>query len=156
MRPRDGDPRTAWTAPQNVVQSKTAPTLTLKLPQPTEVTGLRLAPSTSQVPAHPTLVAVDLGDGPQVRRCAENRSTGTARGDRRLPLTLKPRVTDTVRVSVLDWDDVIDRTALGFDQLKPPGIAELAALGADGGPSPRPTRPATRLDPSTSSAVADR
>ena len=63
----DGDPATAWTAPQRVVQHKTPPTLTLTLPQPTEVTGLRVAPSTSPVPAHPTMVAVDLGDGPQVR-----------------------------------------------------------------------------------------
>ena len=37
----DGDPATAWTAPQRVVQHKTPPTLTLTLPQPTEVTGLR-------------------------------------------------------------------------------------------------------------------
>ena len=29
---------------------------------------------------------------------------------------------------------MIDRNALGFDQLKPPGLAELAALGADGNP----------------------
>ena len=49
-------------------------------------------------------------------------------------LTLKPRVTDTVTVSLLDWKDVIDRTALGFDQLKPPGFAEIAALDSDGKP----------------------
>jgi arabinofuranan 3-O-arabinosyltransferase len=47
-------------------------------------------------------------------------------------LSLHPRVTDTVTVSLLDWQDVIDRNALGFDQLKPPGLAEVAALGADG------------------------
>ena len=47
---------------------------------------------------------------------------------------LQSRVTDTVTVSLLDWKDVIDRTALGFDQLKPPGLAEIAALGADGKP----------------------
>ncbi len=28
----DGDPRTAWTAPQRVVQHRTPPNLTLKLP----------------------------------------------------------------------------------------------------------------------------
>ena len=49
-------------------------------------------------------------------------------------LPLKSRVTDTVTISLLDWADVIDRTALGFDQLKPPGLAEIAALGADGRP----------------------
>jgi arabinofuranan 3-O-arabinosyltransferase len=43
-------------------------------------------------------------------------------------------VTDTVTVSLLDWQDVIDRNALGFDQLKPPGLAEVAVLGSDGNP----------------------
>ena len=121
----DGDPATAWTAPQRVVQHKTPPTLTLTLPQPTEVTGLRVAPSTSPVPAHPTMVAVDLGDGPQVRALKTS-------GPQDLPL--QPRMTDTITVSLLDWKDVIDRTALGFDQLKPPGLAEIAALGTDGRP----------------------
>ena len=121
----DGDPATAWTAPQRVVQHKTPPTLTLTLPEPTEVTGLRLTPSRSSVPAHPTMVAVDLGDGPQVRTVDES-------GPSTLPL--KPRTTDTVTISLLDWEDVIDRTAVGFDQLKPPGLAEITALGADGGP----------------------
>src|SRR5271170_6471254 len=69
------------------------------------------------------MVAVDLGDGPQVREVNGSQS-----------LPLKSRVTDTVTVSLLDWDDVIDRTALGFDQLKPPGLAEIAVLGADGKP----------------------
>ncbi len=121
----DGDPATAWTAPQRVVQHKTAPTITLTLPQPTEVAGLRVTPSSSPVPAHPTLLAVDLGDGPQVRdlKAVDHQM-----------LSLNPRVTDTVTVSLLDWSDVIDRTAVGFDQLKPPGLAEIAALGTDGAP----------------------
>ncbi|HEY0808284.1 MAG TPA: hypothetical protein VGD84_24665, partial [Pseudonocardiaceae bacterium] len=121
----DGDPATAWTAPQRVVQHKTPPTITLTLPRPTEVTGLRVTPSTSPVPAHPTMVAVDLGDGPQVRAV-------TTSGPQDLPLM--PRMTDTITISLLDWKDVIDRTALGFDQLKPPGLAEIAALGTDGMP----------------------
>jgi arabinofuranan 3-O-arabinosyltransferase len=49
-------------------------------------------------------------------------------------VAVKPRVTDTVTLSILDWDNVIDRTSLGFDQLKPPGLAEVAVLGADGQP----------------------
>jgi arabinofuranan 3-O-arabinosyltransferase len=121
----DGDPATAWTAPQRVVQHKTSPTLTLTLPQPTEVSALRLTPASSPVPAHPTVVAIDLGDGPQAR------TLGTSGPQ---TLTLKPRVTDTVTVSLLDWKDVIDRTALGFDQLKPPGLGEIAALDTDGAP----------------------
>lgn len=115
----DGDPRTAWTAPQNVAQYKTAPTITVTLPEPAEVAALMLAPSSSELPAHPTMVAIDLGDGPQVRPL-----TGT----KTQTVDLKPRVTNTITVSILDWRDVIDRNALGFDQLKPPGLAEVTAL----------------------------
>ncbi|MGE2725252.1 alpha-(1-_3)-arabinofuranosyltransferase domain-containing protein [Mycolicibacterium pulveris] len=122
----DGDPETAWTAPQSVVQHKTPPTLTVQLPRPSEVAALRVTPSSSVLPATPTLVAVDLGDGPQVRRMA-----GDAGGQ---TLELTPRVTDTVTVSILGWDDIIDRTALGFDQLKPPGLAEIVALDTSGQP----------------------
>ena len=122
----DGDPDTAWTAPQGVVQHRAAPTLTLKLPVRREVAAVRVTPSSSELPAHPTLVAVDLGDGPQVRRLTGDGGAQT--------LDLKPRITDTVKVSILDWDDIIDRTALGFDQLKPPGLAEVTALDARGAP----------------------
>ena len=119
----DGDPRTAWTAPQGVVQHRVAPTLTLTLPEPTEVAALEITPSSSALPTHPTLVAVDLGDGPQVR-ATEAEGTQT--------LSLRPRVTKTIKLSLLDWDDIIDRTALGFDQVKPPGLAEVVALRPDG------------------------
>jgi arabinofuranan 3-O-arabinosyltransferase len=122
----DGDPGTAWTAPQSVVQHKTPPTLTLKLPARTEVAGLRITPSSSVLPAHPTLVAIDLGAGPEVRRLTSDGGAQT--------VSLRPVVTDTVRVSLLKWDDIIDRTALGFDQLKPPGLAEVSALDARGAP----------------------
>jgi arabinofuranan 3-O-arabinosyltransferase len=122
----DGDPATAWTAPQGVVQHKTPPTLTLKLPARSEVAGLRITPSSSVLPAHPTLVAIDLGDGPQVRRLSIDGGTQT--------VDLRPHVTDTVKLSLLSWNDIIDRTALGFDQLKPPGLAEVTALDARGTP----------------------
>ncbi|ORW46860.1 hypothetical protein AWB90_12850 [Mycobacterium paraense] len=121
----DGDPATAWTAPQRVVQHKSPPTLTVTLPRPTEVAGLHVAPSRSAVPAHPTLLAVNLGDGPQVRELKAGEPQ---------TLSLVPRVTDTVSISLLGWEDIIDRNALGFDQLKPPGLAEVAVLGADGRP----------------------
>lgn len=124
----DGDPRTSWTASQSVVQYKTGPTLTVTLPKATEVTGLRLTPSPSPLPTHPTVVAIDLGDGPQVRRLKAGDDSGAQ------TVSVRPRTTDTVRISLLDWDDVIDRTALGFDQLKPPGLAEVSVLGADGKP----------------------
>ncbi|MGB3484692.1 MAG: alpha-(1-_3)-arabinofuranosyltransferase, partial [Mycobacterium sp.] len=121
----DGDPRTSWTAPQGVVQHRTAPTLTLTLPEPTEVSAVRLTPSSSALPTHPSLVAVNLGNGPQVRSMEPDGSQ---------TLDLTPTVTDTIRISLLDWTDVIDRTALGFDQVKPPGLAEVVALGPDGKP----------------------
>ncbi|MGH3560330.1 MAG: alpha-(1-_3)-arabinofuranosyltransferase domain-containing protein, partial [Mycobacterium sp.] len=124
----DGDPATAWTAPQHVVARKTPPTLTVSLPSPVEVTGLRLTPSGSPVPPRPTLIAVDLGNGPQVRELP-----GTDGADAQA-VPLRPRVTDTITLSLLGWEDVIDRTALGFDQLKPPGLAEVAVLGTDGRP----------------------
>lgn len=120
----DGDPATAWTASQRVVAHKTPPTLTLTLPHPTRVSGLRLTAAGSPVPTRPTLVAVDLGAGPQVRELSGDDATQT--------IALRPRVTDTVTLSLLGWQDVIDRTALGFDQLKPPGLAEVTALDAGG------------------------
>ena len=129
----DGDPATAWTAPQRVVQHRTPPTLTLTLPQPTEVTGLRLVPSRGPLPARPTMVAVNLGDGPQTRELRPGGGVSSGAGQVQT-VSLKPRVTDTVTVSLLDWEDIIDRNALGFDQLKPPGLAEIAVLGPDGNP----------------------
>ncbi|CAN5147377.1 DUF3367 domain-containing protein [soil metagenome] len=119
----DGDVRTSWTAPQRNVGQRSAPSLTLTLPRPTEVAALTLTPSTSPLPTHPRLVAVDLGDGPQVRAIGP---------DGPQTIALKPSVTDSVKISLLDWDDVIDRTALGFDQVKPPGLAEVVALRPDG------------------------
>ncbi|MET0473774.1 MAG: alpha-(1-_3)-arabinofuranosyltransferase [Mycobacterium sp.] len=136
----DGDPRTSWTAPQNIVQHRTAANLTMKLPAPAEVAALRLTPSPSALPAHPTLVAVDLGDGPQVRRIAP---------DGPQTIELKPRVTDTIKLSILDWSDVIDRTALGFDQVKPPGLAEMTALDGRGRPIATPDAMRNRTRPVT-------
>lgn len=120
----DGDPGTSWTAPQRTVQPRTPPSLTLTLPGPRNVSSIRVTPSPSPLPAHPTMIAVDLGDGPQVRRMVAGTET----------FSLHPRVTDTIKVWLLDWDDVIDRTALGFDQLKPPGLAEIVALDERGAP----------------------
>ncbi|TQK30006.1 DUF3367 domain-containing protein [Arthrobacter sp. SLBN-53] len=121
----DGDPRTSWTAPQNGVAQRKPATLTLSLPRRTEVAALTLTPSITDVPAHPTLVAVDLGAGPQLRRLT---------GDGPQTIDLTPTVTDTVTLSILGWRDVIDRTALGFDQLKPPGLAEVQVRDAAGRP----------------------
>ncbi len=119
----DGDPGTVWTAPQDSVQRQHLPSLVIKLPKPTAVGGIRLRPSRTEVPAHPKQVAINLGDGPQVRSI-DTRADVTE-------LTLHPFVTDTITLTVTDWTDIIDRTALGFDQLKPPGLAEVVALDAD-------------------------
>lgn len=131
----DGDPGTSWTAPQRGVAHKSPPTLTVKLPHPVEVAGLRVVTSRSPLPAHPTLLAVDLGDGPQVRALDSGGDAGGSdtAGDSRT-VTVQPQVTDTIEVSLLDWEDLIDRNALGFDQLKPPGLAEIVVLDADGNP----------------------
>ena len=120
----DGDPRTAWVAPQGIVQFRDGANLTVHLPAPTTVSALRLVPSVSELPAHPTVVAVDLGTGPQVRRIGDGPQT----------LQLTPAKTDTIKLSILDWHDLIDRTALGFDQVKPPGLAEVTALDDHGAP----------------------
>lgn len=122
----DGDPRTAWTAPQRVVQRKTPATLRLDLPRPADVAALRITLPASPVPARPTRIAVDAGAGPQVREIPAGSDTVT--------VPLQRRTTAAVTVSVLDWADVIDRTAVGFDQLKPPGLAELTLLDGAGSP----------------------
>ncbi|MFI5778196.1 alpha-(1-_3)-arabinofuranosyltransferase family protein [Nocardia sp. NPDC051570] len=65
----DGDPRTTWIAPEDTVRNPAGPkpTLTLELPHPALVTGVEITPSRGALPARPTAVAVNLGDGPQVR-----------------------------------------------------------------------------------------
>ncbi|BBZ24879.1 membrane protein [Mycolicibacter hiberniae] len=143
----DGDPGTAWTASQRVVAHRSPPTLTVTLPRPVQVTGVRFTASRSPLPAQPTLVAIDLGSGPQVREVAES-------GEQQV--SLLPRVTDKVRISLLGWEDVIDRTAIGFDQLKPPGLAEVSVLGAGGRPVAPPIPPATARVRCTSAAGTDR
>ncbi len=65
----DGDPRTSWIAPEETVRAKTGakPTLTIQLPRPELVSGLEVTPPMGALPARPTSLAVNLGDGPQVR-----------------------------------------------------------------------------------------
>ncbi|MRH86540.1 DUF3367 domain-containing protein [Nocardia sp. SYP-A9097] len=122
----DGDPRTAWTAPETTVRLQTGgkPTLTLELPEPTLVTGLEITPSRGDLPAHPTSVSVNLGDGPQVREVDPASGVPTR-------IDLHPYVTDRIELSIQTWDAVLDRTALGFAQEQPPGIAEVSVLGPD-------------------------
>ncbi|MEV6556637.1 alpha-(1-_3)-arabinofuranosyltransferase [Nocardia sp. NPDC051756] len=123
----DGDPRTSWTAPEDSVRSLTGakPTLTLELPEPALVTGLELTPSLGGLPAAPTSVVVNLGDGPQVRELDKSEPGRPAR------ISLHPTVTDRIELSIRTWKPVLDMTALGFVQSQPPGLAEVKVLGPD-------------------------
>nr|WP_297628729.1 alpha-(1->3)-arabinofuranosyltransferase [Nocardia sp.] len=122
----DGDPRTSWTAPETTVREKTGgkPTLTIELPEPTLVTGLEVAPALGDLPAHPTALSVNLGDGPQVRTVDPASGVPTR-------IDLHPHVTDRIELSIQSWDPVLDQTALGFAQEQPPGLAEVTVLGPD-------------------------
>ncbi|MFI8565403.1 alpha-(1-_3)-arabinofuranosyltransferase [Rhodococcus sp. NPDC078407] len=119
----DGDPRTSWTAPEKSITDRagTNPTLTIELPAPTLVDGLELSPSLGALPAHPTRVAVNLGNGPMVRDVDTDGST---------TLELAPFVTDRIVVSIVDWDGVLDRNSLDFIQSQPPGFAEVTPLSS--------------------------
>ncbi|MFB8276059.1 alpha-(1-_3)-arabinofuranosyltransferase [Nocardia colli] len=123
----DGDPRTSWTAPEDSVRSPTGarPTLTIELPEPALVTGLDLTPSLGGLPAAPTSVVVNLGDGPQVRELDESEPGKPSR------ISLHPTVTDRIELSIRTWKPVLDMTALGFVQSQPPGLAEVKVLGPD-------------------------
>lgn len=131
----DGDPRTSWTAPENTVRDAPdgPPTLTLELPEPALVTGLDITPSLGALPAAPTAVTVNLGNGPQVRTLP-GTDEEPAEPSR---IELFPTVTDRIELSVTAWRSVLDRTALGFTLPQPPGLAEVDVLGPDY-PAPAP------------------
>ncbi|MGW0180761.1 alpha-(1-_3)-arabinofuranosyltransferase [Nocardia sp. NPDC003345] len=133
----DGDPRTSWTAPEDSVRDRMGPkpTLTIELPEPTLVSGLELAPSLGGLPAAATSVAVNLGNGPQIREIEEPDEVSR--------LELEPAVTDRIELSIRSWETVLDRTALGYHQAQPPGLAEVNVLGPQY-PAPAPDdRPVT-------------
>ncbi|MFR9750465.1 alpha-(1-_3)-arabinofuranosyltransferase family protein [Nocardia sp. 004] len=123
----DGDPRTSWIAPEHSVHNPTGgrPTLTIELPQPALVTGLELTASRGDLPAAPATVAVDLGTGPQVRELDDDQPGSRTR------ISLHPTVTDRIELSIQTWRAVLDKTALGFVQTQPAGLAEVKVLGPD-------------------------
>ncbi|GAA1482053.1 DUF3367 domain-containing protein [Gordonia sinesedis] len=105
------------------------PELTVTLPTPRPVNGLKLV-LPRDYPAAPTRVAVDLGTGRQVRDVGRD---GTVR--------LREAATDRIRITVLAHRDLIDVNSLGFSRDAPPGIAEVEVLpmgndGASGTPAP--------------------
>lgn len=118
----DGDPRTSWTAKESSVEAGAPrPSVTLELPTEERVTGLDVATSLGDLPVAPTRVAVNLGNGPQVREIGEDGR-----------VELSPHVTDRVELTVVGWRDTLDRTVLGFSKLTPPGLAEVTVLTDDG------------------------
>lgn len=127
----DGDPRTSWTAPEETVRDTLGPkpNLTIELPEPALVTGLELTPSQGGLPAAPTSVAVNLGNGPQLRELAEPGEISR--------IELHPTVTDRIELSIRSWESVLDRTALGYHQPQPAGLAEVNVLGPQY-PAPAP------------------
>ncbi|WP_245713497.1 alpha-(1-_3)-arabinofuranosyltransferase [Nocardia vaccinii] len=136
----DGDPSTSWVAPQDTVRDPAGPkpTLTLELPAPALVNGLEITPPRGALPARPTSVAVDLGDGPQTLELDPDAPAGQP-----IRIRLHPYVTDRIELSLATWNAVLDRTALGFDQQQPPGLAEVNVLGPDYPPPARGDRPIT-------------
>ncbi|WP_229704864.1 alpha-(1-_3)-arabinofuranosyltransferase [Williamsia phyllosphaerae] len=122
----DGDPRTAWIAPESTTTPGAAPpSLRLTLPAPQRVSAMTITRPRGLYPAAPVRVAVDLGTGRQVR-------TLPASGR----ITLDPAVTDRVSVTVLATADLIDVNSLGFAKQSPVGIAEITVDGAPPAPSP--------------------
>ncbi|MBB4137958.1 alpha-(1-_3)-arabinofuranosyltransferase [Gordonia humi] len=116
----DGDPATVWTAPEAPVTSgrkkPAKPSLTLHLPTAREVSGLKLT-LPDDYPARPTKVRVDLGDGDQTVRVADD---GT--------VPLRPTRTDRIVLTVESSSDLIDVNDLGFARQSPVGIADIAVL----------------------------
>ncbi|MFC4374054.1 alpha-(1-_3)-arabinofuranosyltransferase family protein [Nocardia halotolerans] len=123
----DGDPQTTWTAPESTVRDLAGakPTLVLELPEPALVDGLGITTALGGLPATATAVAVNLGNGPQVRELPEREHGEPAR------ISLHPTVTDRVEISIHRWNEVLDRTALGFVLPQPAGLAEVEVLGPD-------------------------
>lgn len=116
----DGDPATAWIAPEPTDSKSRRPTLTVHLPRATEVTGLRLRRADGY-PAAPEKVSVDLGDGPQ--RVDVGRD-----GD----VALNPARTRTVKITVTDTEDLLDTNDLGFTTRAPVGLSEVQVIGPRG------------------------
>ncbi|MFT4087735.1 MAG: alpha-(1-_3)-arabinofuranosyltransferase [Gordonia sp. (in: high G+C Gram-positive bacteria)] len=124
----DGDPRTTWTAPEQTGRKSSKPTVTIRLPQPAEVSGLRIQ-TRDGYPARPTRVTVNLGSGKQSR---------TVGKDGVVPLT--PARTDKITLTVDKTEDLLDTNDLGFTTQAPAGITELEVLGATSNPPVDPER----------------
>jgi len=125
----DGDPGTAWIAPEPTDRESARPELTVSLPQPSRVTGLRLT-APDGYPAAPTRVEVDLGTGVQKRTVGADGV-----------VDLDPAVTDSLTLTVTGTADLLDRNDLGFTTRAPAGISELTVFGAGQAAAPDADRP---------------
>ncbi|WP_410471355.1 DUF3367 domain-containing protein [Gordonia ajococcus] len=133
----DGDPGTAWTAPQIPARERpqdrnnddeesadeAEPTLTVHLPAEQRVESLKIV-APLDYPATPTEVAVDLGTGEQIREVGKDGV-----------LRLDPAVTDRIEITVREQRDLIDVNSLGFATPAPPGIAEVEVTPAPRAPA---------------------
>ncbi|MCX4096313.1 alpha-(1-_3)-arabinofuranosyltransferase family protein [Nocardia sp. alder85J] len=124
----DDNNATSWTAPEETVRDRTGakPTLTIELPHPALVNGLMVTPPIGDLPARPTALTVNLGDGPQFQQLNPEVPGGFP-----IWLPLHPRVTDRIEISIDSWRNMLDRNGLGFAQQPPPGLAEVTVLGPD-------------------------
>ncbi|MGZ8177429.1 alpha-(1-_3)-arabinofuranosyltransferase domain-containing protein [Williamsia sp. SKLECPSW1] len=126
----DGDPGTTWIAADDTTTPGAADaSVRLTLPSPRRVSGMTITVPRGRYPARPTTIGVDLGTGRQIR-------TLPADGH----IDLDPAVTDSITVSVVAFDDLVDVNSLGFADPAPPGIAEIRLDGA-----PMPTAPPDRV-----------
>ncbi|PXW35711.1 UNVERIFIED_CONTAM: arabinofuranan 3-O-arabinosyltransferase [Williamsia faeni] len=124
----DGDPGTSWIA-RIPKPGEARPTLSLHLPTPQTVSGLKITVPPRQFPADPLLVGVDLGNGRQVREVGDD---GVIR--------LNPLQTSSIAITVLEKAEILDANSLGFADLAPTGVAEVEVLGSDIPPAD-PDRP---------------
>ncbi|MBN4927682.1 DUF3367 domain-containing protein [Hoyosella rhizosphaerae] len=130
----DGDPRTVWYAPAtSSVSERQFPQLTLNLAEPDEVRGVRLTLPQAEVPATPTLVRIDTGDS---RKTVEITKQDRERGF--VDVSLRPYETDTVSVTLLDWEIVRTNESFGLFNTVPPGIGDIAVT-TRGGVYPTPS-----------------
>ncbi len=128
----DGDPNTVWSAPQSATDATAPkPVLHVRLPSAQLVGGLTLALPRGEAPARPTRIGVDLGTGRQVREVPQPGPDGDE-----VTVKVDPAVTDSISISILDWDDRININDFGFPEKMAPGIAEVRAVGTDGTPVP--------------------
>lgn len=72
----------------------------------------------------------DSGDEDSDDKESDKKDSGSAQTV--ATVRLRPTVTNRIVVSLVDWEEVIDRAGLGFTRVQPPGLAEITVLTPDG------------------------